>query len=89
MSASASNIDPPETEGELPTEDSGEGRPARQQGERFREGDDPQQQLKEIEEALRRVRAGKCDKIIDSIEQSKQRLRNKFNRIRRREDLEQ
>jgi hypothetical protein len=72
-----------------PTEPEPSGLPARGRGDRFREGDDAQQQLEEIEEAQRKVRQGKIRKVIDSIEKSEQRLKNQFKGVRRREDLEE
>jgi predicted Zn-dependent protease len=62
-------------------------KPAREQGDRFRTGDDPSQQRDEIHEAQRRVRQKKLKKKIESIEKSKQREENEFKTIRKREDL--
>jgi hypothetical protein len=73
----------------VPTEPEPSGPPARTRGDRFREGDDAQQQLEEIEEAQRRARQGKIRKVIDSIEKSRQRLKNRFKGVRRPEDLEE
>jgi hypothetical protein len=84
-------------EGEGPPDDAGQlprGTPpvpeqtARQKGDRFRKEDDARQQLSEIEAAQQKIRQGKSKQIIDSMEKSKQRLKNKFKQIRRQEDLE-
>ena len=49
-----------------------------QKGDRFKSGNDPLQQLDEIEKAQRKVRQGKSNQIIDSIEKSRQRARNRL-----------
>jgi len=51
---------------------------ARQKGERGNSTNDALTQLDEIEEAQRKVRQGKSNQIIDSIEKSKQRAKNKL-----------
>jgi hypothetical protein len=77
----------PSEEEQPPVDPTAGERPARQKGDRFREGDDPQQQLEEIEKAQQEVREGKSRKLIDSIEKSKQRLKNRLRRIRGLDDL--
>ena len=49
---------------------------SRQKGDRFKEGDNAQDQFEEIEKAQRKYRQGKSKQIIDSIEKSRQRDKN-------------
>lgn len=62
--------------------------PARTKGNRFRDADDPQQQLEQIEDAQRLSWEGKLPVEIDSIEKSKQRLKNRLKQIRSSDDLD-
>ena len=54
----------------------------------MKSGDNVFDQLEGIEEAQRKVRNGKLDKVIDSIEKSKQRVKNKLKEIRNLSDLD-
>jgi len=45
----------------------------RSRGDRFKSGDDAHEQLKQIDEAQRKVRKGESNQIIDSIRKSEQR----------------
>jgi hypothetical protein len=49
--------------------------------------DDAFDQLEEIEEAQRKVRQGKSNQIIDSIEKSKQRAKDRLKDIANDPDL--
>lgn len=60
---------------------------ARQQGQRMTSRDNPLEQFEEIEAAQRKVRQGKSNKIIDSIEKSKQRDKNRLREMRNDPDL--
>jgi hypothetical protein len=62
---------------------------ARKRGSRFRKGRDDQEQLEEVEEAQQQARERKTKKVIDSIEKSRQRLRNRFREIKRLKDAEE
>ena len=60
---------------------------ARQKGDRMTSQDDPLSQLSEIENAQRAVRQGKSKQIIDSIEKSRQRAKNRLKDIANDPDL--
>jgi hypothetical protein len=62
--------------------------PGRQQGDRMTSTDDALKQLDEIEEAQKKVRQGKSKQIIDSIEKSRQRAKNRLKEIRNPDDLD-
>ena len=59
----------------------------RSRGDRMKSTDDPFTQLEEIEQAQREVRNGTSDKIIDSIEKSRQRCKNELKDIANNPDL--
>ena len=61
---------------------------SRQKGDVFRDDDDPLQQLDEIEETQRKIRQRKRKGLIDSIDKSRQRARNKLKEIRNSDDLD-
>jgi hypothetical protein len=63
--------------------------PARQLGDRFTSADVPLQQLEEIEQAQQQVRDQGKPEAIESIEKSKQRVKNWLRSIRRASDLEE
>ena len=60
---------------------------SRQKGRRMKSGDDPLSQLEEIENAQAKVRKGKSNQIIDKIDKSKQRAKNKLKEIARNPNL--
>jgi hypothetical protein len=60
----------------------------RKKSRRFRTGSDDLEQLKGIEKAQNRARQRKIKKKIDSIEKSRQRVKNRFRRIKNRDDAE-
>jgi hypothetical protein len=60
----------------------------RKTSRRFRPGAADTDQLKGIEKAQTRARQRKIMKKIDSIEKSRQRVKNRFRRIANRDDAE-
>ena len=80
--------DPPQSQGPEEPPPNTSVPPAREQGDRFREGDDPLHQLQEIEQAQQEARQGKRRVVIDSIEKSRQRVKTKLRQIRRLDDLD-
>jgi hypothetical protein len=55
-------------------------------GKRMTNADDALQQLREIERAQKRVRQGKSKQIIDNIEKSEQRAKNRLKDLARDPD---
>jgi hypothetical protein len=60
----------------------------RKKSRRLRTGSDELDQLKGIEKAQKRARQRKIKKKIESIEKSRQRVKNRFRRITDRDDAE-
>jgi hypothetical protein len=61
----------------------------RKRGRRFRKGSDDQEQLEGIEKAQQAAKGQRTKKVIESIEKSRQRLRNRFQRIKRLSDAQE
>ncbi|MEP3890075.1 MAG: RHS repeat-associated core domain-containing protein, partial [Hellea sp.] len=57
----------------------------RQKGDRFKDGDDAEEQFREIDRAQQLVRKGKSNQIIDDTTKSKQRADNALNDLKKRD----
>jgi hypothetical protein len=62
---------------------------ARKRGRRFKQGSDDLEQLEGIEEAQQSARGKRTKRVIESIEKSRQRLRNRFRQIKRFGDAQE